>query len=132
VRAVVATGINESDPMSMLQICDDWPDPIAPEGHTLVRVAASSVNMHDLWTIRGIGARADQFPAVLGCDVAGWDADGNEVIVFETEQLLRFMEANGVRPLIDSVFPIEKVHDAFGRLQEPELYGKVVVRVGEP
>src|SRR4051794_21579294 len=74
-------GINESDPLSMLTLRDDWPDPIAPEGHSLVRVAATSINMHDLWSMRGVGVRADHFPMVLGCDIAGWDGDGNEVIV---------------------------------------------------
>jgi NADPH:quinone reductase-like Zn-dependent oxidoreductase len=65
----------------MLELRDDWPDPVAPEGHTLVRVGATSVNMHDLWSMRGVGVRADQFPMILGCDIAGWDAAGNEVIV---------------------------------------------------
>src|SRR3954453_4022777 len=74
-------GINEADPTSMLTLRDDWPDPIAPEGHSLVRVAATSINMHDLWSMRGVGVRADQFPMVLGCDIAGWDHDGNEVVV---------------------------------------------------
>jgi len=74
-------GINESDPLSMLTLRDDWPDPIAPEGHSLVRVAATSINMHDLWSMRGVGVRADHFPMVLGCDIAGWDHDGNEVVV---------------------------------------------------
>jgi NADPH:quinone reductase-like Zn-dependent oxidoreductase len=77
----VAKGISETDPLSMLELRDDWPDPIAPEGHCLVRVGATSINMHDLWTMRGVGVRADQFPMVLGCDIAGWDEHGNEVVV---------------------------------------------------
>jgi NADPH:quinone reductase-like Zn-dependent oxidoreductase len=77
----VATGINETDPLSMLELRDDWPDPIAPEDHTVVRVATTSINMHDLWSLRGVGVRADQFPMVLGCDIAGWDSHGNEVVV---------------------------------------------------
>jgi NADPH:quinone reductase-like Zn-dependent oxidoreductase len=81
VRAAVATGINETEPLSMLELRDDWPDPIAPDGHTLVRVGATSINMHDLWSMRGVGVRADQFPMVLGCDVAGWDQNGREVVV---------------------------------------------------
>jgi NADPH:quinone reductase-like Zn-dependent oxidoreductase len=81
VRAAVATGINEVDPLSMLELRDDWPDLVAPVGHTLVRMGATSVNMHDLWSLRGIGVRADWFPMVLGCDIAGWDVDGNEVVV---------------------------------------------------
>ena len=81
MRAAVATGINEADPLSMLELRDDWPDPIAPDGHILVRVAATSINMHDLWSMKGVGVRADQFPMVLGCDIAGWDERGNEVVV---------------------------------------------------
>jgi NADPH:quinone reductase-like Zn-dependent oxidoreductase len=77
----VATGINETDPLSMLALRDDWPEPIAPDGHAVVRVAATSINMHDLWSMRGVGVRPDQFPMVLGCDIAGWDEAGNEVIV---------------------------------------------------
>ena len=50
----------------------------------------------------------------------------------ETEQLLRFMEASDIHPVIDSVFPFEKIHDAFERVQQPDLYGKVVVLLGEP
>jgi NADPH:quinone reductase-like Zn-dependent oxidoreductase len=81
VRAAVAKGINETDPLSMLELHDDWPDPIAPADHSLVRVGATSINMHDLWSMRGVGVRDDQFPMVLGCDIAGWDEHGNEVIV---------------------------------------------------
>ncbi len=81
MRAAVATGINETEPLSMLELRDDWPDPIPPEGHTIVRVGATSINMHDLWSMRGVGVRADQFPMILGCDIAGWDEHGNEVVV---------------------------------------------------
>src|SRR5262249_42213848 len=42
---------------------------------------ASTVNMHDLWSLRGVGVRSDSFPRVLGCDIAGWDPQGNEVVV---------------------------------------------------
>ena len=65
----------------MLELRDDWPDPIPPDGHILVRVGATSINMHDLWSMKGVGVRADQFPMVLGCDIAGWDDRGNEVVV---------------------------------------------------
>jgi NADPH:quinone reductase-like Zn-dependent oxidoreductase len=170
VKAAVARGINETDPLSMLELRDDWPDLIAPDGHTLVRVGATSMNMHDLWTLRGVGVRADQFPLVLGCDIAGWADDGSEVIVSgsfgrpdagrgdesfdpnralvfyrqisiigvsgasraETEQLLRLMEAADLHPVIDSVYPFEQIHAAFERAQCPDLFGKVVLRVGTP
>jgi NADPH:quinone reductase-like Zn-dependent oxidoreductase len=44
-------------------------------------VAAASLNMHDLWTLRGVGIKPDQFPMILGCDVAGRLADGTEVVL---------------------------------------------------
>ncbi|HMJ14467.1 MAG TPA: zinc-binding dehydrogenase, partial [Polyangiaceae bacterium] len=47
----------------------------------------------------------------------------------DTLKMLRFMEASGIRPVIDSVFPFELIHDAFARLQSPELFGNVVVDV---
>ena len=81
MRAAVATGINEAEPLSMLELRDDWPHPVAPEGHTIVRVGATSINMHDLWSMRGVGVRADQFPMIVGCDIAGWDTQGNAVVV---------------------------------------------------
>ena len=50
----------------------------------------------------------------------------------ETEQLLRFMEAADLHPVVDSVYPFEQIHAAFERAQQPDLYGKVLVRVGQP
>ena len=47
----------------------------------------------------------------------------------ETLRMLRFMRAAGLRPVIDSVFPFQRIHDAFRRLQDPELFGNVVVDV---
>jgi NADPH:quinone reductase-like Zn-dependent oxidoreductase len=38
--------------------------------------------MHDVWTLRGVGHPADRIPMILGCDAAGVDEDGNEVIVY--------------------------------------------------
>ena len=57
VRAAVATGIDEADPLSMLELSDDWPD--------------------------------------------------------------------------EAVFAFEQIHAAFERTQQPDLYGKVVVQMGE-
>jgi NADPH:quinone reductase-like Zn-dependent oxidoreductase len=46
-----------------------------------VEVRAASLNHHDLWSLRGVGLSADALPMILGCDAAGLDEDGNEVIV---------------------------------------------------
>ena len=79
--AAVATTQNPSDPLSGLHI-RDVPDPIAPPGWVRMQVRAASLNMHDLWTLRGVGHPADQLPRILGCDAAGIDEDGNEVLVY--------------------------------------------------
>ena len=56
-------------------------DPKPPDGWTTVRVRAAALNHHDLWTLKGVGITADRLPIVLGCDAAGVDEDGREVIV---------------------------------------------------
>ena len=45
-------------------------------------VRAASLNHHDLWTLRGVGIKAEQLPMILGCDAAGIDeSTGQEVVV---------------------------------------------------
>jgi hypothetical protein len=39
------------------------------------------------------------------------------------------MQAASLRPVIDSVFPLERIHDAFSRTQAPDLFGNVVVEI---
>lgn len=81
MRAAVALRVNERDPLSAIESRDDWPLPEPGPGQALVRVAATTVNQHDLWALRGIGVRPDSFPRILGCDIVGWDPSGNEVMV---------------------------------------------------
>jgi NADPH:quinone reductase-like Zn-dependent oxidoreductase len=57
------------------------PDPEVPEGWTTVEVKATALNHHDLWSLRGVGLREEALPMILGCDAAGIDEDGNEVLV---------------------------------------------------
>ena len=78
--AVTAARIDADDPLSGLEL-GERPDPVPPSGWVTVTVRAASLNHHDVWTLRGVGISADQLPIVLGCDAAGLDADGNEVIV---------------------------------------------------
>src|SRR4029078_4333125 len=35
----------------------------------------------DLFSLRGVGLREEQLPMILGCDAAGLDQDGHEVVV---------------------------------------------------
>jgi NADPH:quinone reductase-like Zn-dependent oxidoreductase len=78
--AVTAARIGAEDPLSGLEL-GDQPDPKVPEGWTTVTVKAAALNHHDLWSLRGVGLSADRLPMVLGCDAAGIDEDGNEVVV---------------------------------------------------
>jgi NADPH:quinone reductase-like Zn-dependent oxidoreductase len=78
--AVAAIKTNPDDPLSGLEI-GDRPTPDAPDGWTTVNVKAAALNHHDLWSLRGVGLPDDRLPMILGCDAAGIDADGNEVVV---------------------------------------------------
>jgi len=80
VFAVTAARVSPDDPLSGLEL-GERPEPDVPPGWTTVAVRASSLNHHDLWTLRGVGISADRLPIVLGCDAAGVDEDGNEVVV---------------------------------------------------
>lgn len=78
--AAFATAPNPSDPLAALEV-GPRPEPEARDGWTTVSVRAASLNHHDVFTLRGVGIPADRFPMILGCDAAGVDADGREVIV---------------------------------------------------
>jgi NADPH:quinone reductase-like Zn-dependent oxidoreductase len=78
--AVSAARIDPEQPLSGLEL-GERPEPEVPDGWTTVQVRAASLNHHDLWTLRGVGITAERLPMILGCDAAGIDADGNEVVV---------------------------------------------------
>ncbi|WP_434614488.1 zinc-binding dehydrogenase [Arthrobacter sp. A5] len=78
--AAYANAINANDPVSGLVVADR-PEPEPREGWTTVTVKAAALNHHDLWTLRGVGIRADQLPMILGGDAAGIDEEGNDVVV---------------------------------------------------
>lgn len=78
--AVFADSFSSDDPLSGL-VLGERPDPEAPDGWTTVTVKAASLNHHDLWSLRGVGLREESLPMILGCDAAGLDEDGNEVVV---------------------------------------------------
>jgi NADPH:quinone reductase-like Zn-dependent oxidoreductase len=81
MRAVYAEAFNPDDPLQGL-VVGERPDPEPPQGWTRVRVRAASLNHHDLWTLRGVGIKAEQLPMILGCDAAGIDeSTGAEVVV---------------------------------------------------
>ena len=78
--AVMATGFDAADPLAGLRV-GEARRPAPPLGWVEVRVKAAALNQHDLWSLRGVGLRADELPRILGCDAAGVDGEGNEVVV---------------------------------------------------
>jgi NADPH:quinone reductase-like Zn-dependent oxidoreductase len=76
-RAIAAS---PEDPLSALEV-GQVDEPTVPDCWALVEVKATSLNHHDVWSLRGIGLPADRLPMIIGCDAAGIDAEGNEVIV---------------------------------------------------
>jgi NADPH:quinone reductase-like Zn-dependent oxidoreductase len=78
--AVYAAEPSPQDPIAALRV-GERPEPEVPEGWVRVAVKAASLNMHDLWTLRGVGIKPEQFPMILGCDGAGVLEDGTEVVL---------------------------------------------------
>jgi len=78
--AAYAADVDADDPLSALEV-GERPEPEAPEGWATVTVEAASLNHHDLWSLRGVGLSKDRLPMILGCDAAGVDEAGNDVVV---------------------------------------------------
>ena len=52
--AVYASHADPQDPLAAL-VVGEQPEPVVPDGWTVVEVKAASVNHHDVWTLRGVG-----------------------------------------------------------------------------
>jgi NADPH:quinone reductase-like Zn-dependent oxidoreductase len=78
--AVTAERIDVDDPLSGLGL-GERPEPVPPQGWTTVELRAAALNHHDLWTLKGVGIKAERLPIILGADAAGVDESGREVIV---------------------------------------------------
>jgi NADPH:quinone reductase-like Zn-dependent oxidoreductase len=78
--AAYAARLSPDDPLSALEV-GEVPEPNVPEGWALVEVRAAALNHHDVWSLKGVGLPEERLPMILGCDAAGVDADGSEVIV---------------------------------------------------
>ncbi len=81
MRAVYATHPSPDSPLDAIEV-GERPGPDVPDGWVRVAVRAASLNRHDLWTLRGVGIRPEEFPMILGCDGAGVTDDGTEVVVY--------------------------------------------------
>jgi NADPH:quinone reductase-like Zn-dependent oxidoreductase len=78
--AAYADSSNPADPLAQLRL-GERPGPEASPGWVVVDVKAAALNHHDVWSLRGVGLPAERLPMILGCDAAGTDPDGNEVVV---------------------------------------------------
>jgi NADPH:quinone reductase-like Zn-dependent oxidoreductase len=78
--AARAVSASIDDPLSALEV-GEVEEPNVPEGWALVDVKAVSLNHHDVWSLRGIGLPEERLPMIIGCDAAGIDEHGNEVVV---------------------------------------------------
>ncbi|MDX6282295.1 MAG: hypothetical protein QOH03_3366 [Kribbellaceae bacterium] len=78
--AAYAARFSPDDPISALEV-GERPEPVAADGWVTVDVKASALNHHDLWSLKGVGLAEKNLPMILGCDAAGIDSDGNEVVV---------------------------------------------------
>ncbi|MFC3501131.1 zinc-binding dehydrogenase [Micromonospora krabiensis] len=82
MRAAFASRFDDAAPLAALTV-GERPEPVHPDDDWVtVEVRASSLNHHDLWSLRGVGLTEAQLPMILGCDAAGLDPDGNEVVVY--------------------------------------------------
>lgn len=79
--AAYARNVNPDDPFAALSVGEIEP-PAVPEDWTRVALAAASLNHHDLWSLAGVGLRADQCPMILGTDAVGRTENGDEVVVY--------------------------------------------------
>jgi NADPH:quinone reductase-like Zn-dependent oxidoreductase len=80
MRAACVVRFSPDNPLDGLEV-GAHPEPQEREHWTTVTVRAASLNHHDLWSLRGVGLRAEQLPMVLGTDAAGVTPDGTEVVV---------------------------------------------------
>jgi NADPH:quinone reductase-like Zn-dependent oxidoreductase len=68
MKAVV---LREHGGLEKLQYVTDFPDPVATEGHVVIRVKATSFNYHDVFTVRGMPGIKVPMPMIIGLDMAG-------------------------------------------------------------
>jgi NADPH:quinone reductase-like Zn-dependent oxidoreductase len=78
--AAFVTATSPEEPLAALEL-GERPAPEVPEGWARVKLKAASLNHHDLWSLRGVGLPDERLPMILGCDGAGIDDQGNEVVV---------------------------------------------------
>lgn len=68
MRAMI---LREHGGLDQMTYVTDFPDPEVGVGDVLVQVGASSLNYHDIFTMRGMPGIKIKMPAIMGLDVAG-------------------------------------------------------------
>ena len=68
MRAAV---IHEHGDRDVIRLLDDYPTPAAEPGWVVLRVGATSINFHDIFTRRGMPGIRIPFPLIVGSDLAG-------------------------------------------------------------
>ncbi|MBV8342837.1 MAG: zinc-binding dehydrogenase [Gammaproteobacteria bacterium] len=68
MRAVLTTAHGERD---CLRLASDYPDPVPERDQVVVRIAATAVNYHDIFTRRGMPGIRIPLPVIVGSDIAG-------------------------------------------------------------
>ena len=63
--------ISEHGDLNVTKVVDDYPDPKAERGWVVLRVGATSLNFHDIFTRRGMPGISIPMPLVVGSDIAG-------------------------------------------------------------
>ncbi|MEU5154977.1 zinc-binding dehydrogenase [Glycomyces sp. NPDC021274] len=79
--AAYASAVNPDDPFAALSVGEIEP-PDVPEDWTRIPLAAASLNHHDLWSLAGVGLRAEQCPMILGTDAVGRNDNGHLTVVY--------------------------------------------------
>jgi NADPH:quinone reductase-like Zn-dependent oxidoreductase len=80
MRAAFVRSFDPEAPERAVEV-GEFEEAARPDGWTTIAVRAASVNHHDVWSARGVGLAAEALPMVIGCDAAGTDEDGAEVVV---------------------------------------------------
>ncbi|CAH2603338.1 Zinc-binding dehydrogenase [Rhodovastum atsumiense] len=63
--------LREHGGLEKLRLETDFPDPVPQAGEVVLRVRATSLNYHDVFTRRGMPGIRIPFPCIIGLDVAG-------------------------------------------------------------
>jgi alcohol dehydrogenase len=109
MRAVLTVGHGGRD---QLQLAADFPTPTAAPGDVVIKVAATAINYHDIFTRRGMPGIRISLPVIVGSDIAGVISEvGRDVTGWRV----------GDRVLVDPVF---RDGERFGMLGETAHGGR--------